>query len=137
VRESNLWQQIKRNVPGHLIRIENLVGAGVPDVNACYQGSEVWIELKVAKGHWVHFRTSQIAWFAKRLPHLGNVKVVMRKGDMLYVVKAETVLALEEFFVPNKDQSLRVPVEKLFGFVCTKPFPWKTITEKIYEGCPD
>ena len=48
--EALLWQLIKRNITGHLIRIENTSGSGTPDVNACDEGNEVWIELKLAKG---------------------------------------------------------------------------------------
>lgn len=53
-RETALWQ---RCIPaskalrnsGHLIdlqRLENLVGAGHPDVEGCVDGAQVWIELK-------------------------------------------------------------------------------------------
>ena len=64
--EAALWQLVKRNIDGHLVRVENTAGSGTPDVHACYEGSETWIELKLAKGNWLHFRASQISFFAKR-----------------------------------------------------------------------
>lgn len=53
-RETALWQRFipagkaLRN-SGHLIdlqRLENMVGAGHPDVEGCVDGDQVWIELK-------------------------------------------------------------------------------------------
>ncbi len=53
-RETALWQKCfvaskaLRNA-GHLVdtqRIENLVGAGHPDVEGCIDGKQLWIELK-------------------------------------------------------------------------------------------
>jgi len=123
---------LKHNLPGHVVRVENLAGPGAPDVNACYKSSEVWLELKVGKGNWVHFRSAQIAWYQQRLAHAGNVKIIMRKGDLIYVIEAKTVLELKEYMVANKDSSVRVPIDKLSGYVATKPFPWSTIIEKIY-----
>ena len=61
--EKELWQLIKRNVPGHLIRIENLVGAGVPDLHLTHKGKTVWLELKIGKGNNVQFQNTQIAFF--------------------------------------------------------------------------
>lgn len=133
MKESALWSLLKSNIPGHLVRVENLAGAGAPDVNACYRGSEVWLELKVGKGNWVHFRSAQLAWYTKRLAERGNVKIIMRKGDLLYVILAKTILELQDDIVPNKDGvSVRIPIDKLSGYVTTKPFPWTTIIEKVY-----
>ena len=47
--ESNDYQTFKRNVPGprdRLDRIENVVVNGMPDINMCIEGVELWIELK-------------------------------------------------------------------------------------------
>ena len=44
---------------GHWTRIENIAGAGIPDVN-WYPGQDVWIELKATKSQQVLFQASQI-----------------------------------------------------------------------------
>lgn len=49
MKEATLWRAIKKNLPMvHWQRIESGATAqGIPDLNGCYQGKEVWIELKV------------------------------------------------------------------------------------------
>ena len=133
MKEASLWVLIRSKLPGHVQRIENLVTPGAPDVNACYQGRETWIELKVAKGNWIHFRNSQLAWFAKRTVAGGSVKVLYRKGDTICILPAQNVLAAQEYYQANPDKSIRVLYDKLGGVNYDKPFDWVAITEKIYE----
>lgn len=132
MKEAQLWVLIRSKLPGHLQRIENLVSPGAPDLNGCYQGVEVWVELKVAKGKWIHFRNSQLAWFAKRLSTGGNVKVLYRDGDTICILPAQNVLAAQQYYQANPDKSIRVLSEKLEGVKYDKPFDWPAITEKIY-----
>ena len=44
--EAALWRRVRKGLPGHLVRVENAVEAGTPDVNYCIDGAEGWIELK-------------------------------------------------------------------------------------------
>lgn len=49
--ETQLWAGLKTALPTfHWQRIETLTGAGVPDVNGCCGGVEIWIELKIIRG---------------------------------------------------------------------------------------
>jgi hypothetical protein len=59
----------------HFQRIETMTGAGIPDVNGCAHGRELWLEGKVARycrtqegGDALCFtiRRSQLAWMTKR-----------------------------------------------------------------------
>ena len=132
--ETGLWQLVKRNLPGHVIRVENTSGSGTPDVNACYAGKETWLELKMAKGNWVHFRTSQVAWFSKRVPRLGRCSVLIRKKDDLYLVRGtELFNAITSHAVPNKDKSCKIPIDNLPAQKFSKPWQWDQISEKVYE----
>ena len=132
--ETGLWQLVKRNLPGHVIRVENTSGSGTPDVNACYAGKETWLELKMAKGNWVHFRTSQVAWFTKRVPRQGRCGVLIRKNDDLYLVRgAELTNAIMSHAVPNKDKSCKIPIADLPARKFSKPWKWDDISEKVYE----
>lgn len=52
-RESGLWRWLSgaRRALGadlHMTRVENIIGAGMPDVEGCYQGVQFWLELKSA-----------------------------------------------------------------------------------------
>jgi hypothetical protein len=45
--ESKLYNLIKTNLKNvHFMRIESYTEQGIPDVNACYNGKELWLELK-------------------------------------------------------------------------------------------
>ena len=62
--ESNLWTQLKKNLPSKTIatRIENRTGGGLPDVHLLWNGLPFWIELKTTKNNRVKISPQQIAW---------------------------------------------------------------------------
>jgi len=62
--ESNLWLQLKRNLPSNTIatRIENRTGGGIPDVHLLWSGLPFWMELKTTKNKRVNLSPQQIAW---------------------------------------------------------------------------
>lgn len=134
--ESRLWTLVKANLPGHLIRIENVAGNGQPDVNGCYLGSEAWVELKVSKGNYLFFRTSQLAFFQKRTKENGRVFVLARVGDMIHVFPAKHLLDVLDHVEPVKGQEGKackikweiIPGVSVFG----KPYKWDNIADIIY-----
>jgi len=134
MKETVLWRLIKQHIPGHIQRVENLVSPGAPDINACWNGHETWVELKVAKGNYVYFRDAQIAWFAKRIQQGGKAVIVIRKDDLIYVVQATELLKVTHEILPAGDKSCKIKLEHLSGYVCGKPYPWQTITEKVYSS---
>jgi hypothetical protein len=64
--EQELYQKVLKNLKGHVVRIENVAEAGIPDVNICYFGIDVWVETKVAKMRQVMLRPEQHAWMTRR-----------------------------------------------------------------------
>ncbi len=56
-----------------------LVSLGVPDLNACLNGAEVWIEMKVCSGWSVTIRPEQSAWAERRIRHGGRVFLAVRR----------------------------------------------------------
>lgn len=78
VREARLWSWLKTASLAfterlHMNRVENRVGAGCSDVEACFGGVQLWIELKTAPrpvkpGTRVkpRFETSQWPWHRRR-----------------------------------------------------------------------
>lgn len=57
--------------------IESSTGRGIPDVNICHRGIEVWTELKIFTAGRVLLRPEQYAWGMRRsVSHGGRVFVV-------------------------------------------------------------
>jgi len=97
--ESALWKLVKRKIeaPGrHLVRVENPIGAGTPDVNYCIHGVEGWIELKevncfpkrastvVKIGH---YTPQQRLWIRRRGMSGGMVFLFLRElASMTYML---------------------------------------------------
>jgi hypothetical protein len=75
------------------------ISPGVPDLNGCRAGREVWVECKATTGWVVKFRPLQPAWILRRTAAGGHVFVVVlqrrRTGDMFYVYQGAAVLALQ------------------------------------------
>lgn len=72
--EGQFWVWFKGKIPnGHLQRVENSIERGTPDVNACVDGSHVWIELKVEEGGMIKIRKEQGVWAFRRKRAGGRV----------------------------------------------------------------
>lgn len=71
-KEFSAW--LVKKLPGHVQRVENTVGNGVPDINVCYKEKEYWIETKVAAGAPL-LRKEQYAWGTRRAKEGGIVEV--------------------------------------------------------------
>jgi hypothetical protein len=82
--EQKLWDFLRTVIPGDTIRIENAAGNGTPDVNVCYEGDEIWIELKVCPRDKVLVRKEQRVWGFRRARSGGRVWIINRDGDFLY-----------------------------------------------------
>ena len=66
-----------RGIKADVCRVENGVGAGMPDINICLLGMEVWIESKIHLGsRGVLLRKEQYAWGLRRANAGGSVFVV-------------------------------------------------------------
>jgi hypothetical protein len=49
--EKHAFAALKRRLPqAYLVRIENSVGVGLPDVYGAYRGTSFWVELKMKNG---------------------------------------------------------------------------------------
>jgi hypothetical protein len=74
-KESLLWKQLRVNSTGiHWQRIESgATASGIPDVNGCFEGREIWVELKVVRGNQIGLRPMQRAWLYTRASHGGRM----------------------------------------------------------------
>lgn len=75
------WLRGRMDHTVHVQRIENTTSSGVPDLNMCCQGREVWIELKVKLKQGILLRKEQYAWLHKRGDAMGTGMVVVKDGD--------------------------------------------------------
>ena len=66
--EKKLYQALKTNLTKvHWQRIETgALQQGVPDVNACYHGTEFWLELKCTSTDTVSLTPFQCSWHMRR-----------------------------------------------------------------------
>lgn len=90
------------------MRVENSgIGRGVPDLNGCYTGVEVWLELKATPGWAVAIEPWQAAWAERRSRAGGRVFFAVRRhcpagprraaADELYLFGAHQARALRQF----------------------------------------
>lgn len=112
--EKNGWKWLSKardqmDLPVHIERVENIAGAGHPDVELCYMGVQNWIEQKAAHrparpSTKLRFgsplRDSQVEWAKKRIAAGGRVWYLIQVGAgherQMYLVRAtiETIDAL-------------------------------------------
>jgi hypothetical protein len=83
--EQKLYQRIKEQFDGDLLRIENAASAGAPDLNWCIDGAEGWIELKIREHNRVLLRKFQYAWGIRRSRYGGKVFVVCSDNELYHV----------------------------------------------------
>ena len=123
-KESLLWKQLRDNLPKvHWQRIETgITGAGVPDVNGCLDGKEVWVELKRVKGRQIGLRPMQIAWLATRTKYGGRGYVLAKKDK---TIKLYSVDSLEQIKSLTWDSSPLVELQS--------PFKWDRLLQMFEE----
>ena len=132
MNEKDLWQLVKKYIPGHLIRIENISTKGVPDVHACHNGKSVWIELKIGAGNTVYFQSSQVAFFHEAKKHKEICKVLMRKNELLYLINSE--IFINSVYKSIKGDRVGFNINELSkAFIWGQPWKWNEIAQKIYE----
>lgn len=79
--EARFWDSLRNAAPAGaaMLRIEDSLGRGVPDVNICLNGVESWVELKIARGSKVEFQKGQLAWMVERTRAGGRCFVVVHQ----------------------------------------------------------
>lgn len=132
--DGGLYHIIKKNCPKgiHWQRIETgMTAAGVPDLNGCYNGQEVWIELKcVSAGQKIRSLTAyQIGWMMKRSGKAGGncwlcILNLKEKNDPKIVLYSASQLVFVQ------DMGLRCLPKLRFSIF--DPEGWKTFTDYIF-----
>ena len=93
--EAKLFALLKKHLKKvHFVRIESYTENGIPDVNACYNGKEIWIELKANTHKDLGLSKWQKVWIAKRIKAGGTVFIMNRpqKERALKIYRGSVVL---------------------------------------------
>jgi hypothetical protein len=81
MKESQLWRHLasiqKTKKDWHFFRIESSTINGIPDVNGCMNGVEIWLELKSGESKNYGLSKYQINWHIERLCCGGNVFILL------------------------------------------------------------
>jgi len=79
--DGDLWKSIRDHVrDAHWQRVETgEMGRGVPDLNGCMNGVEIWAELKFTRIWSVNVRPEQVAWIERRVRAGGRVFLIVRR----------------------------------------------------------
>lgn len=102
-KESNLWAVVKEVLNhGHVIRVENDVETGTPDVHGCISGVSFWIELKVAELpkqsatniSVPHFTQEQRTWLFNHCRAGGNAWLLLQVGGAYFLLNGVTAAVL-------------------------------------------
>ena len=80
--DGGLWAEIRGHTSGiDWMRVENgQMMLGVPDVNGCRGGVEVWLELKATDAWAVVVRPEQCGWAERRMRSGGRVFLLTRRS---------------------------------------------------------
>lgn len=82
--EANFWGMISRGTKKLGVgweRIENSCGLGTPDLQGCYDGKDIWVELKVEKRGRVLVSPEQVLFMKRREAHGGRAWIVCLGHD--------------------------------------------------------
>ena len=76
-QESLLWKSVKKGLTRFfLTRIESSTINGIPDINACMDGNEFWLELKSKESKNLGLSNYQINWHIKHQKCGGQVFIL-------------------------------------------------------------
>jgi|TARA_Y100000114_G_scaffold85727_1_gene79229 Holliday junction resolvase len=120
LKERAFWNLVNVNLQNlHIQRIETGgTGRGIPDFNACCEGVEFWVELKVVNsGNKIGLRPEQAGWLLKRAKHGGKCFVLVRTPKAeIYLYKGEQSREIIDNGLKEK------PV-----LILTKPYEWEKL----------
>jgi hypothetical protein len=107
--EASLWTNLRAKLTAlyagiDVMRVENTTQDGTPDVNMCFEGDEVWVELKhvhafpkretttVGKKEWI--RRAQVDWAYARTKSGGTVFLLVQVEREYFLFTGSQIPAL-------------------------------------------
>lgn len=123
MKETRAYNFLKRAHPdAHWVRIESSTSNGAPDINACKNGREVWIEQKQIKMPKKkdtkikpNIRASQVIWGVQRRRAGGYHYYAIMIGSVFYLINGKYTALLLEGVTLEHLKNLHFDVEHLFS----------------------
>ncbi len=135
MKESYFWKTVRDGILHvHWSRIENIAGTGIPDLNGCYMGREVWVELKMFSGKQIQVRSSQLVWMTKRI----QVLLMARHPSEIWMFEGHDVVsmamdrAISKSLPDGKGVAMTPPRERTLA-IFPKPFDWDAIRKLLFS----
>lgn len=136
--EASLWKLFRdklfdyRNDSIHYCRIETATLRGLPDVNICANGKELWVELKIATGNKVNVSPEQEVFHTKRAMAGGITYFLVRKDTskehILYLFKGCDAMRLATEGLLGPDP---VYMQSVSG--SSPKFDWNKLFEVMFK----
>ncbi len=133
--EKTFWGLVRKHLPTgcDAQRIETgSTGLGIPDVNLCFKGQEIWIELKVVQGYKIDISPQQVAWHFRRWRAGGTTYIMAR--DKVDGVRKGKFDRIHIWPGQRAPEILEYGVHAEGGFVFTTPFDWDAIVGLIFRS---
>lgn len=121
---------VGRNLNGHRQRIETTSGTGIPDLNMCCGGVELWVETKVVHGRKVDIRNTQVAWHLERTKFGGRTFFMIRWDELIVVAPGYEAPWLWRI----RDNFPNVYLELSKVSMWRRPWNWASIQAQLFEA---
>lgn len=130
MNEQDIWNKLRNKWPiVHWVRMENTSASGTPDCNFCYNGHDVWVELKILRGPFVYLEQFQLQFHLSRNMKGGKSLIFAMDKDRFMVLRLSNPDQLEFAIPTGKFKKFNVQyLDKLVEW--EKPFDW---AEMFYE----
>lgn len=81
--EQKFYQWFRKQLPfnADCCRVENTTMGGMPDVNICWEGNEIWVELKCFVSGRTLIRPAQNAWMHRRKAANGKIFLISQHSS--------------------------------------------------------
>lgn len=145
--DGELRKLVQANIKGpHWQAIETGgTGRGIPDLEGCWQGVSVWIEMKLTGGYTAGLRPEQIGWIHRRSRAGGRVFVMVRRkwaegfrrgpaGDEVWLIEGQWVELLAEGGLKEVEKQGLVRYKGSGG---PKNWHWERIMFEIFGTSAD
>lgn len=136
MNEKDILAKIRTNWPGlHLITIESSTSNGIPDTNFCYQGHDVWMELKLLRGNNIYLEKFQAQFHVTRNMKGGKSIIFAADRTRIKVLRLHNPVSLQKAKEMAKFRVFDTTDSSLISLVVQwdRPFKWKLMFEEFME----
>jgi len=137
MNEKDIWNKLRNKWPIlHWIRIENTSASGTPDCNFCYNGHDVWVELKLYRSGYIYLEQFQLQFHLLRNLKGGKSLIFAMDKDRFMVLRLSNPDVLEFAISVGKFKKFNIQyLEKIIEW--ERPFNWALMFEEFMEKLND